>query len=234
MKTNPKWYFAEKQIGVDYSESEIASEYDFEHQQFRDFKKEAEDMVEKLNITKKEVVLDCGCGTGEITLELASHAKEVIGVDISPSMLELLTKNAKYKQIHNIKTHCTGFLTYQHQGAKVDKMVSKFAMHHLPDFWKSVALLKMSNCLKKGGKLYFSDLVFTIPPAEYEISLNQMIDNMKKTASKSIVQETIIHIKEEFSTYDWIMEGLFKKTGFSIDSKVIETENFVTYICSKI
>lgn len=48
MKTNPKWYFAEKQIGVDYSESEIASEYDFEHQQFRDFKKEAEDMVEKL------------------------------------------------------------------------------------------------------------------------------------------------------------------------------------------
>ncbi len=93
-------------------------------------------------------------------------------------------------------------------------MVSKFALHHLPDFWKSLALLNMSHCLKKGGKLYFSDLVFTIPPAEYEVSINQMIEHMKKTASKSLVQETIIHIKEEFSTYDWIMEGLFKKTGF--------------------
>lgn len=84
----PPWYYAEKQLGVDYSHSQIALKYNDEHQQFRDFKKEAQDMVEKLNITKKDVVLDYGCGTGEITLELAYHAKEVIGVDISPFMLK--------------------------------------------------------------------------------------------------------------------------------------------------
>ena len=47
-----------------------------------------------------------------------------------------------------------------------------------------------------------------------------------------MAHETLIHIKDEFSTYDWIMDGLFEKTGFSIDSKIIEG-NFLTYICSK-
>ncbi len=45
-----------KQIGVDYLNSKITLEYDDEQQEFRDFKKEAQDLVEKLNITKKDVV----------------------------------------------------------------------------------------------------------------------------------------------------------------------------------
>lgn len=117
---------------------------------------------------------------------------------------------------------------------KLDKVVSKFALHHLPDFWKSLALLNLYRILKRDGKLYFSDLIYTVPPAEYETSINQMIENMQQMASEYMVQEIIVHIKEEFSTYDWIMEGLFEKTGFLIESKIIESENFVTYICTKI
>jgi hypothetical protein len=56
---------------------------------------------------------------------------------------------------------------------------------------------------------------------------------MEDIASKSMVHETIIHIKDEFSTYDWIMEGLLEKSGFSVGSKIIEANNFLTYICSK-
>ena len=32
-------------------------------------------------------VLDAGCGTGRVALELARHAIEVVGVDVDPSML---------------------------------------------------------------------------------------------------------------------------------------------------
>ena len=53
MKTNPTWYFTEKQIGVDYLDSKIAGDYDKEHQSFRDFNAEAEDIVEKLKITRE-------------------------------------------------------------------------------------------------------------------------------------------------------------------------------------
>ena len=48
MKTNPEWYYEEKQSGVDYLDPKIAAEYDDQHQKFRNFKKEAEDIVNKL------------------------------------------------------------------------------------------------------------------------------------------------------------------------------------------
>lgn len=234
MKTNPKWYYDEKQIGMDYLDSKIAGNYDEQHQKFRNFKAEAEDVVNRLDITTKDTVLDFGCGTGGIALNLAEYCKKVICVDISKAMLDILEKNAEKQKIRNIETHCGGFLTYKHEGDLVDKMVSKVALHHLPDFWKSVALLKMADILKAGGKLYFFDLIFTFNPKDYESALFNLIEIMRNAAGDSMADETVIHIKDEFSTYDWIMEGLFKKTGFSVDSKKIEAENYITYICSKI
>jgi len=232
MKTNPDWYFTEKQIGVNYSNSKIAGEYDKEHQSFRNFGAESKDIVEKLKITKGDLVLDLGCGTGSIALNLARYCKKVICVDISSEMLDILEFKARKQNITNIETNCAGFLTYRHEDEKVDKMVSKFALHHLPDFWKSIALLKMANMLKNNGNLYLADVVFTFEPADHFNSINSIIDDMRNVASDSMVDETIAHIKDEFSTYDWIMDGLFEKTGFSIDSKIIEG-NFLTYICSK-
>jgi ubiquinone/menaquinone biosynthesis C-methylase UbiE len=234
MKTNPDWYFTEKQIGVDYLDSKIAGDYDKEHQSFRDFKAEAEDIVEKLKIESEDVVIDFGCGTGLIALNMARYCKKVICVDISPEMLDILESKAIKQNITNIETHSKGFLTYQNEDAEADKIISKFAFHHLPDFWKSIALLKMANTLKAGGKLYLSDVVFTFHPRDHESSINVMIDDMRDMASDSMVDETIIHIKDEFSTYDWIMEGLLEKTGFSIDSKIIENQNYLTYICTKL
>ncbi len=234
MKKNPDWYFKEKQIGVDYLDSKIAGEYDKEHQSFRNFKAEAEDILEKLKITEEDVVLDFGCGTGGIALNLTPFCKKVICVDLSSEMLDILESKAIKQNITNIETHINGFLTYHHEGDKVDKIVSKFALHHLPDFWKSIALLKMANTLKTGGKLYLSDVVFTFEPSDHESSIKGMIEDMRDMASDSMVDETITHIKEEFSTYDWVIEGLLEKAGFSIDSKIMEDQNYLTYVCSKL
>ena len=106
-----------------------------------------------LRITPEDTVLDFGCGTGGIALNLTKYCKRVIGVDISSEMLDILKEKAKKQEITNIETHCAGFLTYNHdQSVKVDKIVSMVALHHLPDFWKSVALLNMAPILKKRGK----------------------------------------------------------------------------------
>ncbi|WHT21873.1 class I SAM-dependent methyltransferase [Crossiella sp. CA-258035] len=39
-------------------------------------------------------VLDAGCGTGRVAIELARHAIEVVGVDVDASMLEVARKRA--------------------------------------------------------------------------------------------------------------------------------------------
>lgn len=82
---------------MDYLDPEVADNYDDQHAKFRDFKKEAEEVMDKLNITAEDTVLDFGCGTGGIALKLAGHCRKVIGVDISQSMLGVLKKKCQKK-----------------------------------------------------------------------------------------------------------------------------------------
>lgn len=230
---NPEWYYNEKQIGIDYLDREIADKYEDEHLKFRNFKAEALDVIDKLDITEDDVVLDFGCGTGGIALKIAEYCKKIICVDISDTMLAVLENNANKKGIENIETHCAGFLSYQHEGEPVDKMVSKVALHHLPDFWKSIALLNMAVSLKKGGRLYIFDIIFNFNPEDYEKSISKFINIYQKMAGDNMAAEALIHIKDEYSTYDWIMEGLLERTGFNVELKQLEEENHLTYICSK-
>lgn len=234
MKKYPQWYFNEKQIGIDYLDSEVAGDYNNQHQTFRDFKREAEHIAHILNIGPQDTIIDFGCGTGGIALNLAKYCKKVICVDISNSMLEILKANAEKENINNIETCCAGFLSYKHNGDPVDKIITSFAMHHLPDFWKSIALLQMAETLKKEGKLYLVDVVFTFEVGDYKKNIENFVANMQKEAGDFMADEAIVHIRDEFSSYDWIIEGLFKNTGFSIDSKNIEADNLVSYICTKL
>jgi SAM-dependent methyltransferase len=39
-------------------------------------------------------VLDAGCGTGRVAIELARHGIEVVGVDVNPSMIETARRRA--------------------------------------------------------------------------------------------------------------------------------------------
>ncbi|BDZ70467.1 class I SAM-dependent methyltransferase [Methanobacterium petrolearium] len=235
MKTNPNWYYEEKTPGVDYLNPKIAQKYDAEHQKFRNFKEESEHIVQVMEITPEDTVMDFGCGTGGVALNLAKYCDKVICVDISREMLDVLENKAKKLNINNIETYSAGFLTYNHNWQdKVNKIVSMVALHHLPDFWKSVALLKMAEILKPGEKLYLFDIIFTFNIQDHQKSIEKMIKDMQDVAGDSMAHETEIHIKDEFSTYDWIMEGLLEKTGFLIDSKKIKSSNFVEYICSKL
>jgi len=90
----PEWYYNEKQSGVDYSNPEIVREYDNQHQ-FRNFQEETEGIVHRLNIKPEDTVLEFGCGTGGITLNLAKYCQKVIGVDVSKEMLDISMKRLR-------------------------------------------------------------------------------------------------------------------------------------------
>ena len=45
--------------------------------------------------SRPELVLDLGCGTGKMTLELASRGYDMTGIDISPEMLDIAREQAE-------------------------------------------------------------------------------------------------------------------------------------------
>ncbi len=54
-----------------------------------------EKIVEKYSQKKPELVLDLGCGTGKMTLELARRGYDMTGIDISTEMLDIARKEAE-------------------------------------------------------------------------------------------------------------------------------------------
>ena len=61
-------------------------------------------LIERIDITKDDTLLDLGCGDGTITIPLAKRAKSVTGVDSTYKMLEILNEKAQKENIGNIKT----------------------------------------------------------------------------------------------------------------------------------
>lgn len=66
-------------------------------------------LVNKNMISSDSVVLDVGCGTGQHALALAKMCKKVVGIDISPDMVEIAKGKAKLLGIENVEFLCMDF-----------------------------------------------------------------------------------------------------------------------------
>jgi putative AdoMet-dependent methyltransferase len=104
-----------------------------------------------LALGKDDVVVDLGAGTGAFAVPGAKYCRKMIAVDTSKPMLDFGAQKAKAAGVANIEFVHAGFLTYAHRDEAADAVVSRMALHHLPDFWKVVALDRVRALLKKGG-----------------------------------------------------------------------------------
>ena len=61
--------------------------------------------VDFADLTSESVVYDVYCGTGTISLLLAAHCKQVIGIEIVPQAIQNAVRNAQQNQIENVSFH---------------------------------------------------------------------------------------------------------------------------------
>ncbi len=209
--------------------------YDDQHQKFRDYKKEFKEMLEFLELQNAEdkTVVDLGCGTGATSLYAADLFKAVYAVDVSDVMIERAKRKIE-RDVPNLKFANAGFLSYEHEGEPVDLVITKAAFHHLPDFWKQIALLRINRILKMGGLLYIHDVVFQFDPRAYLGKINSWISGFEKVAGEEFKTEVETHIRDEYSTFGWILKGMLEKAGFAVE-KCRSADDFVSeYACRKV
>lgn len=229
------WMYDEfNQVGTDYSKEDVVSEYDHEMEQFRDYDQEAQAFVDLLNAAnhKDLTVVDIGCGTGAFSIHAAYYFNKIIAVDVSPEMLTIANSKAEAKGIRNIEFINSGFLQFQ-PNEQVDIIHTKWALHHLPDYWKQAALVNINKMLKPDGVLYISDVIYKFVP-DYEEYLSNTIEEVAKKFSAEFVAETKTHIKDEYSTFDWVLEGFIERAGFKIEQSDTEDSLESEYFCRKV
>ncbi|HAK60231.1 MAG TPA: SAM-dependent methyltransferase [Nitrospiraceae bacterium] len=232
MNNRITWLYNEfNQVGKDYSMPDEVAQYDARHADFRDVEQESIAVLDALGLGKNDVVIDFGSGTGTFAVQAALRCATVHAVDVSQAMLDNAKDKAEQAGVSNIAFHLGGFLTYEHDGPAVDCVVTTFAFHHLPDFWKGIALHRMNHMLKPGGRLFMHDAIIEENQAIENIAA--LIEKLASAGGNFLQEDAEAHFREEFSTYDWIMDGLLSRAGFVVESKNIQDGVLGTYYCRK-
>jgi ubiquinone/menaquinone biosynthesis C-methylase UbiE len=195
---------------------------DAEHVERYDVKEDADAAREvaflrTLGLADESLVVEFGPGTGQFTVAVAPACEHVIAVDVSAPMLRRLAGKVDAEGLTNVTLVHAGFLTYEHDGRPADFVYSRFALHHLPDFWKAVALARLRRLLRPGGVLRLWDVVYDFPPAEIE----ERIEAWCATGGASIDDqwtraELEEHVRDEHSTFTWLLEPMLERAGFEI------------------
>jgi ubiquinone/menaquinone biosynthesis C-methylase UbiE len=174
-------------------------------------------VLRDLGLRESDTLVDLGAGTGAFAMAAAPYCHRVVAVDISPVMLARLRRKAEQAGMGNIECVRSGLLTYEHQGAPADFVYSRHALHHLPDFWKALALVRIAAMLKPGGVLYLRDLIFSFEPEDAEHRIETWLAGASEHPNLGWTRaELETHLREEYSTYSWLLEPMIERAGFTI------------------
>jgi putative AdoMet-dependent methyltransferase len=230
--TIPEWQYQEHEHpGADFDA--LAEIYDRNMQKYRNIEGEIREILDFLDLQPDQTVLEIGTGTGEFAIAAGRCCARVYAVDLSAGMLKYAAKKAQDRGVSNVEFMPAGFLTYLHHGAPVDAIVTQIALHHLPDFWKQIALLRMAAMLPAGGKLFLRDIVYSFDIEEHESSFNDYISGAREKMGLEFSRSIEAHVRREYSTLDWIMRGMIERAGFDV-LREDHKEGFLgSYFCTK-
>ena len=94
------------------------------------------------------------------------------------------------------------------------------------------AFLRMTEFLKPNGGLYLRDAIFSFPPREYKTAIDQWIQQVAKPEGQGwTVKDFEMHVRQEYSTFAWIIEGMLKQAGFDIVEVNYQPPAYAEYLC---
>jgi len=190
------------------------------------------ELLQGLGMTAGSTVVDLGAGTGQFTVAAAGACGRLVAVDVSPVMLELLETKVAAAGFGNVEVVEAGLLTYEHRGAAADVVYSRYALHHLPDFWKAIALDRMRRVVRTGGVLRLCDVVFHFDPPDAQERLGAWFasggEDVETEWSRVELEE---HVRDEHSTFTWLLEPMLERSGFKIETAEYSPDGIVaTYV----
>ncbi len=138
----------------------LAERYDFILEWIGFDKKYRQQVIDALELPNKKIrVLDVGCGTGTVAVELKQQKSkiELYGVDPDEKILALARKKIiKNNVMVHLKQAYAQKLPFPDN--HFDAAYSSLVWHHIPDAAKQDCFNEVFRVLKKGGVFVLSDM----------------------------------------------------------------------------
>lgn len=198
------WYPDDRrQVGVDFADPAQVAVYDIKQKAGDDA---AAALLDELGARPGMQLADLGCGTGVLACQAALKGCEVLAVDISAAMLEATRRRAADRGVQTLVMQQAGFLSFDVPAASLDLVTTQYALHHLNDVWKLVALQRIHAALKPGGQLLLCDVVYSCHPSELKATVDAWLQWMQQERGYSR-EENVTHVRDEHSTSPGCSKG---------------------------
>jgi ubiquinone/menaquinone biosynthesis C-methylase UbiE len=115
-----------------------------------------EAITSKLRDQSGASVLDLGCGAGHLSFAAAPQVGSVVAYDLSTEMIDLVTNEAKRRDLRNVFTKAGQAEYLPFEDARFDWVCTRYSAHHWTDIRR--ALREARRVLKRGGGLIVIDL----------------------------------------------------------------------------
>jgi len=106
---------------------------------------------------KDMAILDVGCGPGILAAALAPLAGEVVGLDVTPKMVELARERCRKAGLDNARFELGQAEALPFADGAFAAVVTRATLHHFPEPHK--VLREMARVVRPGGRAVVADVI---------------------------------------------------------------------------
>ena len=134
-------------------------------------------LEEVLELKGNEIVLDFGCGSGRFSYWIAPRVKKVVGLEITPEMIELAEKNRTAQNVEFMVYDGLHFPVFPNP---FDLILSVGVLQVMKGELLKNTLSGLAQCLKKDGKLYLIEQASDHPKMDRP-NIKEYLDAFKES-----------------------------------------------------
>ncbi len=199
-----RWNF--NQIAPIYDELVGQAKEGFPHEGYEAV---LEQVVKKIAPMAGEIGLDAGTGTGNLAKRFCDRGISMCAIDQSGEML----KQCRAKN-PGMETKLGTFFAIPYMDHTFDFVVSSYALHHLTDEQKCLAIAEFQRVLKPGGRLVIADFMFT-----HQQERERHMKSLKDGGQLEAIRE----IEDEYYADRSVLLAELEKLGFAVHAAQLTT-----------
>lgn len=142
-------------------------------------------------LNENDVVLDAGCGSGNMLLEFAKDVRYIVGVDINEESIRFLKQKIEDLQIQNAFARKLDLLEIRSLNLSFSKIIMSEVIEHLSEEYSAKILSELGEMITRDGEI----LITTPNYRSLWSSIEVLLDSSKLAPKLKNVQ----HVAK----YDW-------------------------------
>jgi ubiquinone/menaquinone biosynthesis C-methylase UbiE len=151
---------------------------------------------------RSSFVLDVACGPGILACALAERARHVVGIDITPAMIEQASARQKGAGLSNLEWHVGDAAALPFEDGAFDVVTTRYSFHHMPQ--PAAAMAEMKRVCRPGGRIVVIDAT---PAAAAQAAYDRMETRRDPSHTSALTLDEIRGIGASTGLMEVLVEG---------------------------